>query len=415
MQKILFAVVLAAGLVGGALGAGTSRAAALPAQPAGCSWTFGSLSIEGAAGTQVLQVNLQPADGGMSCIQAVPMTSRITNSAGGVPAGITSDGGTATLTLLFSRGEYPAPAVLVGWPAYCTTVAQPVFLHIGGGGMEAVYPLGSSRPCSQGPGATSSVDPPRVVAPDPAIGLVPAAAPAPGGGYRIAVVNGAVLRQPGGILEAGNASSTPFVGIAADPTGGFWLATSDGGVYSYEGAGFYGSAYGAKLAAPIVAIASTPSGHGYWLVGADGGVFSFGDAHFFGSAAKTRLAAPVVGVARTADGQGYWLVGADGGVFTYGDAHFQGSAGPYHLTAPIVGITGDTATGGYWLAGADGGVFSFHAQFYGSAGASHLAAPVTGLAATPTSTGYWLVAGDGGVFTYGNAPYHGTGASLVQP
>jgi hypothetical protein len=34
--------------------------------------------------------------------------------------------------------------------------------------------------------------------------------------------------------------------------------------------------------APIVGIAATPSGNGYWLVGSDGGVFSFGDARFFG-------------------------------------------------------------------------------------------------------------------------------------
>lgn len=35
--------------------------------------------------------------------------------------------------------------------------------------------------------------------------------------------------------------------------------------------------------APIVGMASTPTGEGYWLVAADGGVFAFGDAGYFGN------------------------------------------------------------------------------------------------------------------------------------
>ena len=38
---------------------------------------------------------------------------------------------------------------------------------------------------------------------------------------------------------------------------------------------------------PIVGIA-VPSGRGYWLVASDGGIFSFGDAHFYGSPARSR-------------------------------------------------------------------------------------------------------------------------------
>jgi hypothetical protein len=412
MKSAFPKVVAAVALIVASLWIGASHAGALlPVRPAPCSWTFGALSTQGAAGTQILQVNLQPASGGMRCIQTVSMTSQITNSAGGVPAGITGDGGPATLTLLFSAGEYPPPAVLVGWRAYCTTVAQPVFLHISGGGQAAIYALGQSRPCSEGPASSSTVDPPRVVIPDPAVGL----SAGPGDGYRIVVAGGTVIQQPGAVLEGGGDSAAAFVGMAADPSGGFWLATYDGGVFSLNGARFFGSAFGAKLAAPIVGIVPTPGGLGYWLVGADGGVFSYGDAHFCGSAGAVKLVAPVVGMAPTADGKGYWLVGADGGVFSYGDAHFYGSAGADHLTAPVVGITGDNATGGYWLGAADGGVFSYHAAFHGSAGGTTLDAPVTGITATPNSGGYWLVAGDGGVFTYGNAPYHGTAASLVAP
>ena len=40
----------------------------------------------------------------------------------------------------------------------------------------------------------------------------------------------------------------------------------------------------------------------------DGGIFSFGNAQFYGSEGGTQLNAPVVGLAATPDGNGYWLV-----------------------------------------------------------------------------------------------------------
>jgi hypothetical protein len=48
---------------------------------------------------------------------------------------------------------------------------------------------------------------------------------------------------------------------------------------------------------PLVsAFAASLTGKGYWLVGTDGGVFSFGDATFFGSAGSLRLNQPMVGL-----------------------------------------------------------------------------------------------------------------------
>jgi hypothetical protein len=44
-------------------------------------------------------------------------------------------------------------------------------------------------------------------------------------------------------------------------------------------------------------MAPTPSGGGYWLVASDGGIFAFGDAAFFGSTGAIKLARPVVGMA----------------------------------------------------------------------------------------------------------------------
>ncbi|MHB8293752.1 MAG: hypothetical protein ACYDH5_03840 [Acidimicrobiales bacterium] len=71
-----------------------------------------------------------------------------------------------------------------------------------------------------------------------------------------------------------------------------------------------------------------PNGTAYREVGSDGGVFDFGGAAFYGSlpAMGIKPAAPIVGIARTANGNGYWLLGADGGVFSFGNARFYGSA-----------------------------------------------------------------------------------------
>ncbi|HEX4175430.1 MAG TPA: hypothetical protein VHY81_05880, partial [Acidimicrobiales bacterium] len=77
-----------------------------------------------------------------------------------------------------------------------------------------------------------------------------------------------------------------------------------------------------------------------WLVASDGGIFNYGDAMFYGSTGAIHLNAPIVGMAATPDGGGYWLVATDGGIFSYGDAQFYGSTGAIHLNAPIVGMSG---------------------------------------------------------------------------
>jgi hypothetical protein len=42
---------------------------------------------------------------------------------------------------------------------------------------------------------------------------------------------------------------------------------------------------------------SSPDGKGYYLVASDGGIFSFGDAAFFGSIGGKPLNQPIVGMA----------------------------------------------------------------------------------------------------------------------
>ena len=55
-------------------------------------------------------------------------------------------------------------------------------------------------------------------------------------------------------------------------------------------------------------MAATRSGHGYWLVASDGGIFAFGDATFYGSTAGTCVTA--IGIIPTT--KGYIIAGADG-------------------------------------------------------------------------------------------------------
>jgi hypothetical protein len=122
--------------------------------------------------------------------------------------------------------------------------------------------------------------------------------------------------------------------------GGYWLVASDGGIFAYGDASFYGSTGGIHLNKPIVGMATTPDGGGYWLVASDGGIFAYGDAAFYGSTGGIHLNQPIVGMAPTPDGNGYWLVASDGGVFSYGDAIFYGSDGGTG-TSDVVGLVGD--------------------------------------------------------------------------
>jgi hypothetical protein len=110
----------------------------------------------------------------------------------------------------------------------------------------------------------------------------------------------------------------------------YMLATAGGNVpaFGFSGGSFPGGYLATSqtpLAGPMVSIAWA-GGVGYWTAASDGGVFTFGDAHFYGSMGGRHMNAPVVAMAATPDHHGYWLLGNDGGVFTFGDAPFLGSA-----------------------------------------------------------------------------------------
>jgi SpoIID/LytB domain protein len=202
---------------------------------------------------------------------------------------------------------------------------------------------------------------------------------------------------PGGTTLAGD---QPSGGV-----GGYWVNATDGGIFSFGNAQFYGSTGGIHLNQPVVAIASTHDAAGYWEVATDGGVFSFGDAKFLGSTGSIRLNKPMVGMATTPDGGGYWLVASDGGIFAYGDAQFYGSTGSLHLNKPVIGMVPTHDGGGYWLIASDGGLFAFgDAQFHGSLGSTPPPTPIVGVAPSPDGGGYWMLEANGTAHAFGDAP-----------
>jgi SpoIID/LytB domain protein len=186
--------------------------------------------------------------------------------------------------------------------------------------------------------------------------------------------------------------------------GGYWVNATDGGVFSFGNAQFWGSTGNMRLNKPVVGIAATHDARGYWEVATDGGVFSFGDAHFWGSTGNIVLNKPAVSMATTPDGGGYWLVASDGGVFSFGDAHFWGSTGNLVLNKPVVGIVPTHDGGGYWLIASDGGLFAFgDAAFHGSLGASPPPTPIVGVAPSPDGGGYWMLEANGTSHAFGDA------------
>ena len=248
-----------------------------------------------------------------------------------------------------------------------------------------------------------------------------------------------------------NAAVGPTCPEPPMPAPGYWQVASDGGVFTFGAAHFYGSTGSIKLNRPIVGMAPTPNNQGYWLVASDGGVFAFGNAGFYGSTGSIRLNKPIVGMIPTLDGRGYWLVASDGGVFAFGDAPFYGSAGGENLPYPVTAATGSYLDGGYWLVDSNGQIYSYgDAQYegqpafaadgfritgmarthssngywlasangyvatfgdaapYGNAYGMNLNAPIVGMATSPDAAGYWLQGRDGGIFTFGDAPFLGS-------
>ncbi len=248
-------------------------------------------------------------------------------------------------------------------------------------------------------------------------------------------------------VDPSSASIAGFAETASD--GGYWEVGTDGSVFSFGDAQYYGSMAGVSLNAPVVGLAATPDYKGYWEVGADGGVFTFGDAGFYGSTGGTSMNAQVVALVPTPDGKGYWEVGADGGVFTFGDAPYYGSLpgngiGTDSVTAavqyqdgycmttsdgtvycyepwcnvcqfptqntptPTVGIaTTDYHNSGIWIVDRNGQVYSLNGGNFEGGLSSQPNGPITAIAGGPSDSGYTMVGADGTVYPFGDNGYGG--------
>src|ERR1700722_6877760 len=357
-----------------AFGAGSlsflSAAAVTGSPPAGasvgCGFSFGTPQVEGAAGSFGFVVPTIPAVADQVCNAQITVVGTIATAGGTRPGNVNGNGAAYPLTVSFLPGQAP-PSILWQWSPHCADPVSNAYrfsAQSAGIGTVASSTL-EGTPCSSfGNVSASNLLAPFVISGNP--GSYVGIAATPGNlGYFMA-------QAGGGIAVAGNATDKgmPFgtsppatVSVASAGSGGYWVATADGGVWAF-GAPFFGSMGGTPLNAPVVGIAATPDDGGYWLVASDGGVFSFGDAKFFGSVPGAlppgaSLNQPVVGVASSQDGLGYWMVARDGGIFAFGDAHFWGSMGGVHLNKPVVGMTGNT-TGGYCLPDPDGGGLSFY-------------------------------------------------------
>ncbi|HWD56193.1 MAG TPA: Ig-like domain-containing protein, partial [Acidimicrobiales bacterium] len=241
-------------------------------------------------------------------------------------------------------------------------------------------------------------------------------------------------------LVAGACTLTPqvssghnFIGATGSPETfsiafgprGYWLVGSDGGIFSFGSAQFYGSMGATPLQRPVVGITPTHDKRGYWLVASDGGIFSFGDSNFYGSipalglhpagsGLPNSLGAPIVGMVPSSDGNGYFMVASDGGVFAFGDARFAGSCpGIGGCAGSAVAVMPDHSGNGYWLVTSTGDIYAFgDAPFFGSP--SPQPSPVVNAVATPDGHGYWILYANGAVVSFGDAPALGAPVGYVN-
>jgi hypothetical protein len=209
---------------------------------------------------------------------------------------------------------------------------------------------------------------------------------------------------------------------------GYWLVGSDGGVFTFGAAQFYGSTGSLHLQRPVVGIVTPTEHNGYWLVASDGGIFAYGSTQFYGSipglglnpagsGLPNSLNAPIVGVVPSSTNNGYFMVASDGGVFAFGDAKFEGSCpGIGGCSGSAVAVLPDVNGDGYWLVTSTGNVYAFGAAAnYGQPGPqtspiTSAASYLNGAANGTTVGGYWILDANGQVFCYGNAVCSGSTA-----
>ena len=222
--------------------------------------------------------------------------------------------------------------------------------------------------------------------------------------------SGNLIASAGPTTESGGVAT--FTDSYVPSPRGYWLVGSDGGIFTFGSAQFYGSTGSLHLQRPVVGIVPTANHGGYWLDASDGGIFAYGNTQFYGSipglglhpagsGLPDSLNAPIVGMVPSIDDNGYFMVASDGGVFAFGDAHFAGSCpGIGGCSGSAVAVMPDATGNGYWLVTSTGSVYTFgDAPYFGAPGQGTVTAAVP----TPDGLGYLILLSDGQVFPYGDA------------
>lgn len=203
---------------------------------------------------------------------------------------------------------------------------------------------------------------------------------------------------------------------------GYRVVTADGQVFERGNLPYCGGLNTSVLPARVISMASTPSGKGYWLLLSDGAVYAFGDARWYGDlrgggwkGGPAAPGAPAESIASSPDGKGYLVLSGDGSVYSFGDAAYHGSRGGLVNTGVPVGIAVDAKTGGYWIVTSKGVVYGEHAPNRGSARALAGHSPVVGIAAQPRVDGYWLATANGHVYSFGISHRSGVDPHVSSP
>ena len=169
-----------------------------------------------------------------------------------------------------------------------------------------------------------------------------------------------------------------------------------------------------ESAPPVTPVATK----GYWLVASDGGIFTYGDAAFYGSTGATHPQQAHRGDGGHARRQGLlagglrrWHLRLRRRRLLRLDRRPRPSTSPSWAwrRRPTARATG------WWPPTAASSPTATPPSTARPA-ATTLNKPIVGMAATPDGKGYWLVASDGGIFAYGDAAFYGsTGGHDPQP
>ena len=129
----------------------------------------------------------------------------------------------------------------------------------------------------------------------------------------------------------------------------------------------------------------------------------FGDARFHGSTGAMHLNSPIVGMASTPSGRGYWLVAADGGIFTLRQRALPRLDRRVRDRLDRSSASRARPSGhGYWIATRRRARLQLRRRARRCT-RSHRRARSSASARDAKGTGLWLVASNGAVYTTGTA------------